>query len=152
VSGLAVHSNSSEQIPVKIHLRTDIQHGDEKDSFELIAFGRYYKKGNSAYLKYDEVQEEGTVHTIVKMASENALILRSGAVKMRLSFDEAHELNGSYETEIGTLLLTTTTNKLKYKEDEENKSGEFQVQYELHMQGSSVGQYQMVISFKEEAQ
>ncbi|MBM7585215.1 uncharacterized beta-barrel protein YwiB (DUF1934 family) [Bacillus pakistanensis] len=148
---MAVHS-SEKQIPVKIHLRTDIQHGDEKDSFELFAFGRYYKKGDTAYLKYDEVQEEGTVHTIIKMASENALILRSGAVKMRLSFNKAHELNGSYETEIGTLLLTTTTNKLTYEEYEENNSGEFQVHYELHMQGSSVGKYYMVISFKEETQ
>ena len=44
------------------------------------------KRNAASFLQYEEVQEEGSVRTIVKMAGDEALILRGGAVKMRLPF------------------------------------------------------------------
>jgi uncharacterized beta-barrel protein YwiB (DUF1934 family) len=141
----------NEQTEVKIHLKTRIQHGDEKDSFELFSNGRYYEKGDSFFLKYDEVQEEGTIHTIVKMKKdEEALILRSGAVKMRMVFKEDEELVGSYESQLGTLMITTKTLKLTHTADRNANDGEINLSYRLFMQGSPVGRYDMEISYKEE--
>lgn len=141
----------NEQTDVKIHLKTHIQHGDEKDSFELFSDGRYYEKGDSFFLKYDEVQEEGTIHTIVKIKrDEEALILRSGAVKMRMVFKEGEELVGSYESQLGTLMITTKTLKLTHTANRVNNEGEIHLSYQLYMQGSPVGKYEMNISYKEE--
>jgi uncharacterized beta-barrel protein YwiB (DUF1934 family) len=148
VSGLTELNN--ESIPVKIHLKTNITIGDDSDSFELVSFGRYYEKGDAFFLKYDEVQEEGTTHTIVKVTDEQALILRSGAVKMRMLFNEEEEMSGSYESELGTLLLTTKTKKLSHTKNLAKTEGDFNLSYELIMQGSSVGDYEMSINFKEE--
>ncbi|WP_425383195.1 DUF1934 domain-containing protein [Rossellomorea oryzaecorticis] len=148
MSGLTELNN--ESTPVKIHLKTNITIGDESDSFELVSFGRYYEKGDAFFLKYDEVQEEGTTHTIVKVTDEQALILRSGAVKMRMLFNEEEEMSGSYESELGTLLLTTKTKKLSHTKNLSKTEGDFNLSYELIMQGSSVGDYEMSINFKEE--
>jgi uncharacterized beta-barrel protein YwiB (DUF1934 family) len=148
VSGLTEINN--ESTPVKIHLKTNITIGDDSDSFELVSFGRYYEKGDAFFLKYDEVQEEGTTHTIVKVTDEQALILRSGAVKMRMLFNEEEEMSGSYESELGTLLLTTKTKKLSHTKNLAKTEGDFNLSYELIMQGSSVGDYEMSINFKEE--
>ncbi len=141
---------NSESTPVKIHLKTTITVGEESDAFELVSFGRYYEKGDAFFLKYDEVQEEGTIHTIVKVTDTQALILRSGAVKMRMVFNEEEEMNGSYESELGTLLLTTKTKKLSHTKNLSRTEGDFNLSYELIMQGSPVGDYEMSINFKEE--
>nr|WP_064091973.1 DUF1934 domain-containing protein [Rossellomorea aquimaris] len=136
--------------PVKIHLKTNITIGDESDSFELVSFGRYYEKGNAVFLKYDEVQEEGTTHTIVKITDRQALILRSGAVKMRMAFNELEEQNGSYESQLGTLMLTTKTKNVSHTQVDSKVEGDFNLSYELNMQGSPVGDYEMSINYKEE--
>jgi uncharacterized beta-barrel protein YwiB (DUF1934 family) len=148
VSGLTELNN--ESTPVKIHLKTNITIGEDSDSFELVSFGQYYEKGDAFFLKYDEVQEEGTIHTIVKITDTQALILRSGAVKMRMVFNEEEEMNGSYESELGTLLLTTKTKKLTHTKNLTKAEGDFNLSYELNMQGSPVGDYEMSIHFKEE--
>ena len=141
----------AEQTPVKIELRTKIQHDSQQETYELVAFGRYYQKGSSIYIKYDEVQEEGTVNTIVKITGEEAVILRSGALKMRLSFLQGKEMNGSYDSPYGMLLLTTKTNELSLEQSSDGQiDGQFQLKYQLMMQGSSVGVYEMNIKFKEE--
>lgn len=146
-----MNGGGNEQTEVKIHLKTRIQHGDEKDSFELISIGRYYEKEDSFFLKYDEVQEEGTIHTIFKMKrDEEALILRSGAVKMRMVFKEDEEHTGSYESQLGTLMITTKTSKLTHTANRTKNDGEINLSYQLYMQGSPVGKYEMDISYKEE--
>ncbi|MCA1055064.1 DUF1934 domain-containing protein [Rossellomorea aquimaris] len=142
--------NSIESTPVKIHLKTNVTIGDDSDAFELVSFGRFYEKDDAFFLKYDEVQEEGTIHTVVKVTDTQALILRSGAVKMRMVFNEWEEMNGSYESELGTLLLKTKTKKLSHTKHLSKAEGDFNLSYELIMQGSSVGDYEMSINFKEE--
>ncbi|WP_412103383.1 DUF1934 domain-containing protein [Rossellomorea aquimaris] len=148
MSGLT--DNSIESTPVKIHLKTNVTIGDDSDAFELVSFGRFYEKDDAFFLKYDEVQEEGTIHTVVKVTDTQALILRSGAVKMRMVFNEWEEMNGSYESELGTLLLKTKTKKLSHTKHLSKAEGDFNLSYELIMQGSSVGDYEMSINFKEE--
>ncbi|MGE8204978.1 DUF1934 domain-containing protein [Heyndrickxia sp. NPDC080065] len=131
------------QIPVNIHLKTVIKQDQEEDNYELMLQGLFYQKGNAAFLKYDEVLEEGTVHTIVKMSDRDAVILRSGAVKMRLSFHADVEKNGSYESPYGTLLLSTRTKKI------ETSEGQFLLKYDLCMNGEVSGTYEMYITYRE---
>ncbi|OMP66711.1 hypothetical protein BTO28_10925 [Domibacillus epiphyticus] len=138
-------------MPVKIRVKTDVAHEGEKETFELSLFGRLFKKDGSTFLKYDEVQEEGVVHTIVKLAKENALILRSGALKMRMVFEQGQQLNGSYESQYGTLLVTTDTTSFEHDTNDAG-TGHAQLTYRLLMQGDPVGTYTMNIQYELEEQ
>ena len=77
---------STIEVPMKINVKTTIHQQGGKEVYELAVFGRYLEKDGASFLKYEEVQDEGSVRTIVKVAGDKALILRGGAVKMRLPF------------------------------------------------------------------
>ncbi|WP_235846998.1 DUF1934 domain-containing protein [Neobacillus soli] len=129
------------EIPVKIKVKTTI---DEQETFELTAFGRYYKKNHAFFLQYEEVMEEGSVRTIVKVAADEALILRGGAVKMRLPFRLHEKLHGSYEMPFGTFETTTLARRIKHTE------GHLDILYDFVMQGAASGTYHLEISFQED--
>ncbi|WP_059352039.1 DUF1934 domain-containing protein [Bacillus coahuilensis] len=140
---------ATTEITVRVDLSTTITQGEENETISFTTFGRYYEKAGSAYLRYDEVLEEGTVKTTVKLSNEQGLILRGGAVKMRLAFNREDRMNGSYESPHGTFLLQTHTKELSHTETAEGE-GTLRIRYELRMQGSSVGNYDMKITYKEE--
>ncbi len=142
-------TNQQACIPVNVCLKTSIELDGEKESYELSLSGEFYEKNRAFYLKYDEEQEEGTVHTIVKFVEKRALIIRSGAVKMRLAFDLGQPVRGSYESQYGTLLLTTQTNTLTHSctYNETSLQGALQLNYLMQMQGAPAGKYSMNIEF-----
>lgn len=129
------------EIPVKINVKTTI---DEQETFELVVFGRAYHKGDAFFLRYEEVLEEGTVRTIVKVANEEALILRSGAVKMRLPFRLNKILRGSYEMPFGTFETSTMARRIEHIE------GLIDIVYDFTMQGTPAGTYHLEITFQED--
>lgn len=133
------------EIPVKISVKTTI---DQQETFELTVFGRYFQKENASFLQYEEAMEEGNVRTIVKMAAEEGLILRSGAVKMRLPFQVNRRLNGSYELPFGQFKTVTTARRMDYSF--EKGEGRFDVLYDFTMEGSPGGTYHLEIAFQEE--
>lgn len=138
-------------MPVKIRVKTDVAHEGENEAFELSLFGQLFKKDGSTFLKYDEVQDEGVVHTVVKLADASALILRSGALKMRMIFEEGRQLNGSYESQYGTLLVTTDTQAFTHHTTNTG-TGRAELVYKLLMQGDAVGTYTMNIQYELEEQ
>ena len=140
----------TEQLPVKITVNTTIQNGTEKETYELITFGYYVKKAKSVFLRYEEFLEEGTINTIVKVSGQEGSILRSGAVKMRIPFQQNKSLTGRYETPYGVMELDTVTSRVHHSFDEDLKKGEFDFLYRLNMQGSYAGTYHTTISFEED--
>ena len=138
------------QTPVKIHLVTKVRQEGEEEAFELVVFGRHYQKGDTVYLKYDEVQEEGTIHTVVKITGEEALIMRTGAIKMRLRFRLSEEMGGSHDSPFGSLHLSTRTQRMIHRQSEHTCEGRFSLLYDLSMQGSPAGHYEMQIDYKED--
>lgn len=138
-------SLSIPEVPVKINVKTTIDHDE---TFELMVFGTYFEKGNSAYLRYEETVEEGSVRTIVKMAHNDALILRGGAIKMRLPFELNRKLNGSYEMPFGQFATVTKAKRIDYSY--ENGKGHFGVVYDFSMEGAPTSTYQLEIAFQEE--
>ncbi|MFZ7946499.1 DUF1934 domain-containing protein [Neobacillus sp. 19] len=131
----------NHEIPVKIKVKTTI---DEEETFELMVFGRYYQKDQASFLQYEEAHEEGTVRTIVKVAQDEALILRGGAVKMRLPFQLHKKMRGSYEMPFGTFETLTMAKRIEHSE------GLIDILYDFTMQGSPAGTYHLEISFQED--
>lgn len=142
--------NQQAFVPVDIHLTTSIEHEGEKETFEFMLSGEFQEKNGSVFVKYNEVQEEGTVQTIVKFSDKGAVILRSGAVNMRLPFNEREQMNGSYQSPHGTLAMLTRTNKLSHSHtyNESQLEGALQLDYQLLMQGAAVGSYTLDLKFK----
>ena len=147
---LTVSSKPADQIPVKVTVKTAIYSGKEKETFELTTFGRYYKKANSSYLQYDEVMEEGDVHTTVKISGDEVLILRSGAIKMRLHFLLNKKTPGNYQTQYGLLQTSALTKRLDTDFNETKQEGHVDLLYYMAIQGSNAGTYHLMINYKEE--
>jgi len=69
---------------------------------------------------------------------------------MRLSFHVSEERNGSHDSPFGSFFLSTKTKQLIHHEEENSLDGRFSLIYDLSMQGSLAGQYEMHIDYKED--
>ncbi|MGY3186818.1 DUF1934 domain-containing protein [Lysinibacillus sp. TE18511] len=119
----------------------------ESESYEMWLTGQLLEKAGSMYLKYEEVQEDKTIRTTMKLGNEQALIMRAGAVKMRLPLNIIEQQTGHYESEFGSMPLVIDTKKMTFTK--QAISGDFHVQYDLLMGGQSVGNYTLDITFTE---
>lgn len=135
---------------VKIRVKTTITNDGDQDTFELATFGRYYDKGPSVFLQYEEHMDPGIIKTIVKVTDNETTISRSGAVNMKMVFQTHNKLPGKYDTPIGSMSIMTLTNKRDYSYEEDIKKGLVMINYDLEMQGAHAGTYHMEISFEEE--
>lgn len=135
---------SIPEIPVKVTVKTTIHQSGSKETIELVVFGRYYKKEQASFLQYVEETEEGSIRTIVKMAADEALILRSGAIKMRMPFRLHKKMFGSYEMPFGRFETTATAKSIELGQ------GFFNILYDFSMQGNPAGTYHLEITFQEE--
>ena len=149
---LSLSQPSAQQVPVKLHVTTHKYKGKNKESIEWIGFGQYLEKDTSKYIKYEEIIEEGTIKTIIKVTEKEGLILRSGAVKIRLNFLINKQKIGSYDSPFGVFQLITDTKRLALEIEQHTTTGSLDILYDLKMQGSNNGTYHMTISFKEETE
>lgn len=172
-----MQTNPAEQIPVKINVKTAIYQGDGSgtagtaktaktaetaetpetadntetpETYELTVFGRYQKTSTAVYLRYIEAMEVGNVDTTVKIAEKETLILRNGAIKMRMVFRPGHQVSGTYHSPHGLMEIVTDTKTLQYFFNEQIKEGSVSLKYDLTMQGTLAGTYCLEIKFKEE--
>ncbi|AOV09282.1 DUF1934 domain-containing protein [Sporosarcina ureilytica] len=133
---------------VQIRLHSSIQHpGQDKETHQIEALGRYVEKMGSSYLQYEEDQDGQKIQTTVKLGSDDALIMRSGAIKMRLPFSVGDDRQGEYRNNHVTFKLQVKTKVLRFIEEE--MSGEFEVAYELYAEGSLLGTYELSITYSE---
>ncbi len=129
---------------VNVRLISTIQHPDAaSETIHIQTTGELTIKGKQPYLVYEEMQNEKSVRTTVKLSSDSALILRSGGVKMRLPFRLGEPQVGSYDTDYGTMMITINTKQLKVE------VGQFRVEYELLINEEVVGTYTLELIYTE---
>lgn len=134
---------------VHIQLHSSIQHpGQEKETHALQSVGKYMEKNGSAYLQYEEEQDGEKIQSIVKLGSKEALIMRSGAIKMRLPFSIDEVRLGEYRNQQMALKLQVKTTALQLKQ-KDKRNGTFSIAYELHAEGSLLGTYELSITYSE---
>lgn len=129
---------------VNIQLTTIIRQPEmEEQVMELLSQGTLTVKNNRSYLQYDEQLEGLEIRTTVKISENEAVIMRSGGLQMRLPFLLHKEQTGNLTNEQGSFMLTTKTHEL-------SMSGtRFNVRYDLSMGASHAGEYEMEIQFME---
>ncbi|WML55317.1 DUF1934 domain-containing protein [Neobacillus sp. PS3-12] len=134
---------------VNINVKTTIFQDGQEEIIEGTAQGDFIQKAKSSYLQYDEISDQGSIHTILKIAEDEALILRSGAVKMKLPFKLNQRMSGNYEVPFGKFETTTVAKNIDLCYD--NNKGKIDLRYDFSMQGApSVGTYHLEITFQEE--
>ncbi|MGE7842381.1 DUF1934 domain-containing protein [Lysinibacillus sp. NPDC093712] len=139
---------NEEKSQVNIKLISTIRPIDgESETLEMWLNGQLINKADSLYLKYEEMQDEKTIRTTMKLDKERALIMRAGAVKMRLPLNIFEQQIGQYESEFGSMPLVTQTKNMLFTRHE--MRGDFHVQYDLLMGGQNVGNYTLDITFTE---
>ena len=132
------------QKAVNIKLTTIIRQPDVEDQLmELRSQGTLTVKNNRRYLQYEEQLEELLVRTTVKISENEAVIMRSGGLQMRLPFLLHKEQTGNLTNEQGSFMLTTKAHELSISDTR------FKVRYDLAMGSAHVGEYEMEIQFLE---
>lgn len=132
------------QKTVKVQLVSTIRHPNvQEETINIKTKGILTLRGEQNYLVYEESQNEKTIRTTVKLSGQNALILRSGGVKMRLPLERGEFQTGSYETQYGTMIITTNTKHLHFE------VGRFQVKYELIINEEVAGTYTLELTYTE---
>lgn len=129
---------------VTIKLTTKIRQPDvEEQVLEMWSEGTKTVKNNRIYLQYEEQLEELNIRTTVKISDDEAVIMRSGGLQMRLPFLLHKEQTGNLTNEQGSFMLTTKAHELSASDTR------FNVRYDLAMGSSHVGEYEMEIQFTE---
>jgi uncharacterized beta-barrel protein YwiB (DUF1934 family) len=136
---------------VKINIKTTIFQDNSQEVIEGAALGDFFQKETASYLQYEEISDQGSTRTIVKMAGNEALILRSGAVKMRLPFARNQKISCRYKLPFGKFETMTVAKKIDHGYDAETVKGWIDLLYDFSMQGvQSIGTYHLEITFQEE--
>lgn len=129
---------------VDIKLTTTIRQPDmEEQVMNLQSHGTLTEKNNRQYLQYLEQQDELEIRTIVKFNEEEAVIMRSGGLQMRLPFLLHKEQTGNLTNAQGSFMLTTTAHELSVS------GTHFKVRYDLTFGADYAGEYEMEIQFME---
>ncbi|MCZ2257491.1 DUF1934 domain-containing protein [Sporosarcina sp. G11-34] len=135
---------------VHVLLNSTIRHpGQETETHELKATGQCIVKAGRSYLKYEEDHDGKRIQTMIKMGANDALIMRKGAVDMRLPFNVEEERQGTYGNGPATFGLVVQTERLIFEENENTFSGTFSVMYSLWAEESVLGNYELTITYTE---
>ncbi|WP_432353996.1 DUF1934 domain-containing protein [Sporosarcina sp. A2] len=135
-------------VPVKIKLKSAIQHpGQETDKYELEINGTIVEKLGNRYLRYEEEQNRERIKTMIKLDPDDALVMRTGAVQMRLPLELNGKRVGTYANGPLAMDLLIETKALSIKN--KRTAGEFYVQYDMHSEQALLGSYQLTIHYSE---
>lgn len=129
---------------VNVLLQSSIRHnGQAAEKHELKAIGQLVEKAGKTYLRFEEDLNGQQVKTTVKLVEGDALIMRSGAVQMRLPFTPGEMRPGTYGNGPATFDLIVKTTKLEVTESK------FTAHYELHAEGALLGIHELKITYTE---
>lgn len=124
---------------------TRISPENEIEFIEAVYPGTLYLKNNSYYILYKETKQTGmeNVSTSLKVEGERITIIRSGSVNMRQIFERGIVNRSLYQTNFGCLEMAV---KPWYIEAHlTDLGGSIKLEYELELDGSSVGKTSLVI-------
>ncbi|WP_368658155.1 DUF1934 domain-containing protein [Metabacillus halosaccharovorans] len=140
----------SESTPIQIHVLSEIrkEHEQDKETIEMNTTGEQFLKGNTVYLRYDEQHELGSVKTTVKIAPEEVMVMRSGAVTMKQWFIQGQKTMTDYATPFGKLQLEINTNSLTI--DKTELEDRLVILYDLQIDENEKHVHKLMITYKED--
>lgn len=136
-------------VPVSIKLATKVTQQQETQDFYFDLTGQLVTIGDTLYIRYQEVQEDGQkIPVTIKIMPDGGVQLtRSGEMRMRLKFVYREMINTSYNTPYGTMLFSTYTKNLRVSLKDRPTSGKLLIEYDLYMADEQIGNYQINLDF-----
>ena len=115
----------------------------EEEQMELVTEGKYYVKGDSVYLLYDESQFSGMegCTTSLKITGDKIRMKRFGEVigmDTEIEFEKGKRFKGFYDTPYGSFEMEVLTNDIVNKIEKEGK-GSLNIDYHISLRGLSEG-------------
>ena len=122
---------------------------DEVNKMEFITEGRFYTKGNSVYLVYEESEFSGVegCTTSLKITGDKIRMKRYGedvGMETAIVFEKGKRFNGYYETPFGSVPMEVLTNEIKNKINRSGK-GSLDIDYNVSLKGLTEGRSKLKI-------
>ncbi|MCD8356656.1 MAG: DUF1934 domain-containing protein [Clostridia bacterium] len=102
-----------KDVIITIASRQDFE-GCEPDQIDLITAGRLYRRNGKYFISYEESEltgMEGT-RTTLKLEDRQVTMTRTGTHPAQMMFAEHKKHIGLYQTEIGSMTISTHTSQL----------------------------------------
>lgn len=74
--------------------------------------GQYYEKNGKHYLLYEELTENGTVKSIIKVSDELLEVIKKGAANSHLFYQAGETVKCNYDTPFGCIPIDINTKNL----------------------------------------
>ena len=123
-----------EKVIVKVRgEQTDME--GEKSRIEMVAEGRHYYRDGKHYVLYEDnvMDSTGRISTVLKIAPDSVVLLRSGAVHQEQRFETRTHSVSQYQTPYGSLELAVQTDEVHIVYG--TVSGQVDVRYALSVNG-----------------
>ncbi|MDD4495640.1 MAG: DUF1934 domain-containing protein [Eubacteriales bacterium] len=110
---------------------------NEPDTIELITEGRYYRKGDEYFVKYDESEVTGMkgTTTVLKVSGDQVTLMRYGTVNSEFIFQKGQTHFSYYDTAAGAFTIGIQTSDIKVNVDD--NGGEIMVGYRLNIDNNN---------------
>ena len=120
-----------------------------EDQVEFITEGRFYEKGNSFYLVYDETDPAGydEVTTSLKITGDKIKMKRYGdemGIETAIEFEKGKRYSGLYDTPYGPFEMEVLTNDIKNNILNIGE-GTLDIDYDISLKGLSEGRNMLKI-------
>lgn len=114
-----------------------------EDQIEFITEGRFYEKGNSMYLIYDERDFSGDEDstTSLKITGDTIKMKRYGediGIETAIEFEKGKRFNTIYDTPMGPFEMEVLTNDIKNNILNKGE-GSLDIDYDISLKGLSEG-------------
>lgn len=122
----------------------------EEDQLEFVTEGKYYEKGDSVYLVYDESQFSGMegCTTSLKITGDKIRMKRYGnsiGLDTEIEFEKGKRFKGYYDTPFGSVEMEVLTNDIVNNIKKSEGSGSLNIDYHISLKGLSEGRSKLDI-------
>jgi len=116
----------------------------EEEQLEFVTEGKYYVKGDSVYLLYDESQFSGMegCTTSLKITGDKIKMKRFGEViglDTEIEFEKGKRFKGYYDTPFGSVEMEVLTNQVVNNIEKVEGKGSLNIDYHISLRGLSEG-------------
>lgn len=122
--------------------------GCEPDQIDLITTGRLYGRNGKFYISYEESELTGMEgsRTTLKIEPKQITMTRTGTYPSQMRFAEHKREVGLYETELGSVAVSTHTSKLISSIDE--NGGALAIDYTVEIDANLAGAHRFEMSVR----
>lgn len=107
----------TETVSLKIEGRQKIK-GEEDRNVQNFPAARYYKRNNSHYVLYEEIEDEKSTQNVIKFKDGMLELTKKGYVNTRMLFEKEKRILSDYATPFGMMRLMIDTDRVIVKEEE----------------------------------